>query len=57
MAFAKVVLRIPKDVLERARREVATGGAKSLSELVSEALDERLGRDELRAILEAMDAE
>ena len=57
MNTAKVAVSIPKEVLERAKAEVATGRAKNLSALVSEALDERLRRDELGAILEAMDAE
>jgi hypothetical protein len=57
MNSAKVAVSIPKDVLERAKAEVATGRAKNLSALVSETLDERLRRDELGAILDAMDAE
>jgi len=57
MNTAKVAVSIPKEVLERAKAEVATGRAKTLSALVSETLDERLRRDELGAILEAMDAE
>jgi len=57
MTTAKVAVSLPKDVLERAKAEVATGRAKNLSALVSETLDERLRRDELGAILEAMDAE
>ena len=57
MNTAKVAVSIPKEVLERAKAEVATGRAKNLSALVSETLDERLRRDELGAILEAMDAE
>jgi hypothetical protein len=40
-----------------AKREVAAGRAKSLSSFVSEAVDEKLRRDELSAILDAMDAE
>jgi hypothetical protein len=57
MNTAKVAVSLPKDVLERAKAEVATGRAKNLSALVSETLDERLRRDELGAILKAMDAE
>jgi hypothetical protein len=48
---------MPAEVLRRAKKEVAAGRAKSLSSLVSEAVDEKLRRDELRAILDAMDAE
>lgn len=57
MSTAKVAVSLPKDVLERAREEVAAGRAKNLSVLVSETLRERLDRDELGAVLEAMDAE
>jgi hypothetical protein len=53
----KIAVSIPKDVLERAKVRVAIGRAKNLSALVSEALDERLRRDELGEILDAMDAE
>ena len=34
MTSAKVAVSIPKDVLERAKAEVATGRAKNLSVLV-----------------------
>jgi hypothetical protein len=37
--------------------EVAAGRAKSLSSFGAEAVDEKLRRDELAAILDAMDAE
>jgi hypothetical protein len=57
MNSAKVALSIPADVLRLAKREVAAGRAKSLSAFVSEAVDEKLYRDELSAILDAMDAE
>ena len=55
--MAKVAVSIPAELLRLARREVAVGRAKSLSAFVSEAVDEKLRRDELRAILDAMDAE
>ncbi len=57
MTMAKVALTIPKDSLMQAKKEVATGRAKSLSSFVSEALDEKLQRGALTAILDAMDAE
>ncbi len=57
MTTAKVALSIPADVRRQAKKEVATGRAKSLSSFVSEALDEKLRRTELSAILDAMDAE
>ncbi len=57
MTTAKVALSIPAEVLKEARRQVAKGRAKSLSSFVSEALDDKLRRDELEAILDAMDRE
>jgi Arc/MetJ-type ribon-helix-helix transcriptional regulator len=57
MNSAKVALSMPADVLRLAKKEVAAGRAKSLSSFVSEAVDEKLRRDELTAILDAMDAE
>jgi hypothetical protein len=57
MTSAKVALSIPSELLEQAKAEVAAGRAKNLSVFVSEALDQRLRRDELNAILDAMDAE
>jgi hypothetical protein len=56
MNAAKVALSIPADVLRLAKKEVAAGRARSLSSFVSEAVDEKLHRDELTAILDAMDA-
>jgi hypothetical protein len=44
-------------MLEQAKKEVGRGRAKSLSAFVSEALGEKLRRDDLGAILDAMDAE
>jgi Arc/MetJ-type ribon-helix-helix transcriptional regulator len=57
MNSAKVALSMPADVLRLAKKEVAAGRAKSLSSFVAEAVDEKLRRDELTAILDAMDAE
>jgi hypothetical protein len=57
MNSAKVALSMPAEVLRLARKEVAAGRAKSLSSFVAEAVDEKLRRDELNAILDAMDAE
>ena len=57
MNSAKVALSMPAEVLRLAKKEVAAGRAKSLSSFVSEAVDEKLRRDELTAILDAMDAE
>jgi hypothetical protein len=57
MNSAKVALSMPGEVLRLAKKEVAAGRAKSLSSFVSEAVDEKLRRDELAAILDAMDLE
>jgi hypothetical protein len=57
MNAAKIALSVPADVLSLAKKEVAAGRAKSLSSFISEAIDEKLRRDELSAILDAMDAE
>lgn len=46
MTAAKVAVAIPKDVLARAKKEVRAGRAKSLSAFVSEAIDQRLRRDD-----------
>ncbi len=55
MNAEKVALSMPADVLRLAKKEVAAGRAKSLSSFVAEAVDEKLRRDELTAILDAMD--
>jgi Arc/MetJ-type ribon-helix-helix transcriptional regulator len=57
MNAAKVALSMPAEVLRLAQKEVAAGRAKSLSAFVAEAVDEKLRRAELAAILDAMDAE
>jgi hypothetical protein len=57
MTKAKIALTIPTDVLALAKKEVRAGRAKSLSAFISEAVDEKVRRDELAAILDAMDAE
>jgi hypothetical protein len=57
MTAAKVAITIPAETLALAKRRVKSGGAKSLSALVSEAVDEKLRRDDLAELLDAMDAE
>jgi hypothetical protein len=57
MSSAKVALSMPSEVLRLAKKEVAAGRAKSLRSFVTEAIDEKLQRDELSAILDALDAE
>ncbi len=55
MNASKVALSMPAEVLRLAKKEVAAGRAKSLSSFVAEAVDEKLRRDELSAILDEMD--
>ncbi|HEY4121889.1 MAG TPA: hypothetical protein VGM56_28680 [Byssovorax sp.] len=57
MSTSKVALSIPAEVLDEAKKEVAAGRAKSLSSFVSAAVEEKLRRDKLSALLDAMDAE
>jgi Arc/MetJ-type ribon-helix-helix transcriptional regulator len=57
MNASKVALSMPAELLRQAKKEVRSGRAKSLSAFVAEALDEKLRRDELTSILDAMDAE
>jgi hypothetical protein len=55
MTTAKVALSITAEVLELAKRRVKAGRAKSLSALVTEAVDEKLRRDDLAELLDSMD--
>jgi len=57
MVAIKLALTIPADVVARAKKEVATLRAKSLSAYVSEAVAEKLRRDDLVRMLDAMDRE
>jgi hypothetical protein len=57
MNSAKVALSMPAEIIRLAKKEVAAGRAKSLSSFVAEAVDEKLRRDELTAILDSMDIE
>jgi hypothetical protein len=55
MTAAKIAITISEEVLELAKKRVKAGRAKSLSALVNDAVDEKLRRDELAALLDAMD--
>lgn len=57
MTTAKVAITMPEDVLRLAKKRVRSGRAKSLSSLISDAVDEKLRRDHLTELLDAMDAE
>jgi Arc/MetJ-type ribon-helix-helix transcriptional regulator len=56
MTSAKVAITIPAEVLKLAKEQVKTGRAKSLSALVTQAVDEKLSRNDLLEILNEMDA-
>ena len=53
---AKIAITISEEVRALAKKRVKSGRAKSLSAFVNEAVDERLRRDELTELLDAMDA-
>ena len=55
MKTRKVALTIPEDALRLAKREVVRGRAKSLSAFVSEAVEEKLARESLAEVLDALD--
>ncbi|GAC1562660.1 MAG: hypothetical protein NVS3B10_19910 [Polyangiales bacterium] len=57
MTKSKIALTLPAEFVRQARKEVASGRAKSLSAFVSEAVDEKLRRDVLTDLLDAMDRE
>jgi hypothetical protein len=57
MTAAKVAISIPSSVLKQAKQQVRTGHAKSLSALVTQAVEEKVRRNELLEILDQMDAE
>lgn len=57
MPSGKVALTVRKEVLLQAKKQVRAGRARSLSAFVTDALDEKLRRAELSAVLDVMDAE
>ena len=57
MSAAKVAVTVPAEILKLAKQQVKAGHAKSLSALVTQALDEKVSRNALADILDAMDAE
>jgi Arc/MetJ-type ribon-helix-helix transcriptional regulator len=57
MTAIKIAVTVPEHVLKRAKAQVRAGQAKTLSSLVSEAVEEKVARNELSAILDAMDKE
>ncbi len=57
MTAAKIAVTVPEEVLRLAKKHVRSGKSKSLSAFVSEAMDERLAREELSEILDRLDVE
>lgn len=57
MTAAKVAISIPARVLRQAKQQVRSGHATSLSALVTEAVADKVRRNELAEILDQMDAE
>ena len=57
MTTAKLAITLPTDVLKLAKKQLKTGRAKSLSAFISKAVDEKLRRDELEKLLDALDAQ
>jgi Arc/MetJ-type ribon-helix-helix transcriptional regulator len=51
MLARKLAVTVPGDLVDLATREVKTGRAKSLSSFMTEAVREKLARDELKDIL------
>jgi hypothetical protein len=57
MTAIKIAVTVPEEVLRLAKLQIKAGKAKTLSALVSEAMEEKVARNELTEILDAMDAE
>jgi hypothetical protein len=50
--YEKVAISLPRDTAQRARAEAQARGEPSLSAFVTAAVEEKLERDDLRAVLE-----
>ncbi len=55
--YAKIGVTLPYDLARAAREQVVSGKAESLSALVTAALAEKLERQDLQQLLDALDAE
>jgi Arc/MetJ-type ribon-helix-helix transcriptional regulator len=53
----KIAVSLPKQIVDRARRAVRSGRAKSVSAYVADALEEKVKLDELDQLLNEMLAE
>jgi Arc/MetJ-type ribon-helix-helix transcriptional regulator len=52
--YARLAITIPKPLSSRLRELVESGGARSISSFVAEAIEEKLERDDLSALLAEM---
>jgi Arc/MetJ-type ribon-helix-helix transcriptional regulator len=52
----KIAVSIPEPLVEAAQAAVRDGAASSVSAYVSQAIAEKVERDDLEAVLDAMDA-
>jgi ribosome assembly protein YihI (activator of Der GTPase) len=55
--YTKFAVTVPTEIAEAARKRVQSGRPGTMSALVSEALAEKLERDDLEALLAEMEAE
>lgn len=55
--YAKFAVTVPREIVDAARRRVESGRADTMSALVTEALAEKLERDDLKVLLDDMEAE
>ncbi len=54
MTTAKIAITVPEDVLEKARRSVRKGSARSLSAYISRAMEQKVMLDDLDSLLVEM---
>jgi hypothetical protein len=52
--YEKVAISLPRDTAQRARVDAQARGEPSLSAFVTAAVEEKLERDDLRAVLDAI---
>jgi hypothetical protein len=55
--YVKFAVTVPREIAEAARKRVESGRAATMSSLVTEALAEKLAQDDIRALLDEMEAE
>ncbi len=57
MQKARITVSLRRELVEHVEAEVAAGKAPSVSAWVEDAIDQKAGRDDLRQLLDEMDAE